>query len=507
MQKLTTPLKNESKPTQPNVLFVTVDQWAAGMFGHAGHPVIQTPTIDQLARLGTRYSNAYSESPICIPARRTIMTGQTPRSHGDRSFMPAEPMPRQPLLAQCFRDAGYQATAIGKLHVFPQRDRIGFDDTLLAEEGRPQLGAVDDYDMFLSDQGHTGQQFMHGMSNNDYQTRPWHLPESLHVTNWITRTAALSIKRRDPTRPAFWHVSYSHPHPPLVPLSDYLDMYRDVEIDLPVSGTWAEKTDDLPSALRVVRNYWPTIHSPEQHRALRRAYYALCTQIDHQIRILMGTLREENLLDNTIIMLTADHGDMLGQHGLWAKTLFYEGSANVPMILVGTAGCERINPGALDHRLVGLQDIMPTLLDLADIHIPTSVEGLSMVGKNRRDTMFGECGEGRNATRMLRDNRYKLIWYPANSCIQLFDLDNDPQEMHDLSQVAACQAVREKLEAALVKELYGSDLDWLKNGQLAGYDPGPFHAKPNRALAGQRGLHYPPPPVDDPNRSANRPAA
>jgi len=490
---------------RPNVLFLMVDQWAAAMFGHAGHPVIQTPTIDQLARLGTRFSNAYSESPICIPARRTIMTGLSPRTHGDRSFLPAEPMPRTPLLAQCFRDAGYQATAIGKLHVYPQRDRIGFDDTLLAEEGRPQLGAIDDYDLFLADQGQTGRQFLHGMSNNDYQTRPWHLDESLHVTNWITRTAALSIKRRDPTRPAFWHVSYSHPHPPLVPLAPYLDMYRDADIDLPVSGTWATMTDALPAALRVVRNHWPASLNPAQHRALRRAYYALCTHIDHQIRILIGTLREENLLDDTIIMLTADHGDMLGQHDLWAKTLFYEASAQVPMILVGVANDERVAAGALDTRLVGLQDVMPTLLDLAGLPIPDSIEGLSMVGERRRARLYGECGEGRNATRMVHDGRYKLIWYPANNAVQLFDLDQDRLEMHNLADDPASAAVRERLQVDLIAQLYGSDLQWARDGQLIGYDPGPFSAKPNRALAGQRGLHYPPPPVDDPNRSANRP--
>lgn len=499
------PLNKEGRAS-PNVLFLMVDQWAAATFGHAGHPDIQTPTIDQLTRLGTRFSNAYSESPICIPARRTIMTGQTPRVHGDRSFLPAEPMPRQPLLAQCFRDAGYQATAIGKLHVFPQRDRIGFDDTLLAEEGRPQLGAVDDYDLFLAEQGHAGQQFMHGMSNNDYQTRPWQLPEALHVTNWITRTAALSIKRRDPTRPAFWHVSYTHPHPPLVPLTAYLEMYRDMDVALPVTAHWAENTESLPSALKVVRHYWPALMGPVQHRALRKAYYALCTHIDHQIRILMGTLREENLLDNTVIMLTSDHGDMLGQHGLWAKSLFYEAAAHVPMIVVGTAACQRLPAGEVDQRLVGLQDIMPTLLDLAGLPIPPSVEGLSMLGEKRRATFFGECGEGRNATRMLRDSRYKLIWYPANHCVQLFDLENDPQEMHNLADDDAFRLERERLEAALIAQLYGSDLAWVHEGRLAGYDPGPFHAKPNRMLAGQRGLHYPPPPVDDPNRSANRPA-
>ncbi|KSV73567.1 hypothetical protein N183_24340 [Sinorhizobium sp. Sb3] len=105
--------------------------------GCAGHPVIETPTLDHLASIGTRFSRAYSECPICIPARRTIMTGTSPRRHGDRVFQPSLPMPKElPTLAGTFGRNGYQTQAIGKLHVYPQRDRIGFDDALLAEEGR-----------------------------------------------------------------------------------------------------------------------------------------------------------------------------------------------------------------------------------------------------------------------------------------------------------------------------------------------------------------------------------
>lgn len=490
---------------RPNVLFVMVDQWAGSLLGCAGHPTIQTPTLDQLARLGTRFSRAYSESPVCIPARRTIMTGTPPRTHGDRTFLPAATMPRVPLLAQCFRDAGYQAFAVGKLHVFPQRDRIGFDDVLLAEEGRPQLGSIDDYDIHLAEQGHAGEQFMHGMSNNDYQHRPWHLPERLHVTNWITREAAKSIKRRDPTRPAFWHVSYTHPHPPLVPLAGYLDLYRDLEIDLPRAGDWAACTDTLPQALQFIRAYWPAKPSEAVHRSLRRAYYALCTHIDHQLRIIIGTLREENLLDQTVIMVTADHGDMLGEHGLWSKWLFYEQSARIPMILVGPAATTRVPVGAVDTRLVGLQDVMPTLLDLAGVEVPATVEGISMVSAQRREFLFGECREQRSATRMIHDGRHKLIWYPAGNRFQLFDLEEDPGELHDLASSTAHAPLRERMTEELVRHLHGDDLAWISKGKLVGFDPGPKRSKPNRALAGQRGLHYPQPPVDRPDVPVGQP--
>jgi arylsulfatase A-like enzyme len=127
-------------------------------------------------------------------------------------------MPNIKTLAQSFRDAGYQAYAVGKLHVYPQRDRIGFDDVMLSEEARYQFGVTDDYEMWLGENGYLGQEYSHGMSNNQYYTRPWHLPEEAHQTTWATAQMVRTIKRKDPTRPAFYYLSYVHPHPPLVPL-------------------------------------------------------------------------------------------------------------------------------------------------------------------------------------------------------------------------------------------------------------------------------------------------
>ena len=120
---------------RPHVLLICTDHWPAAHLGCAGHPAIETPTLDELARGGVRFTRAYSECPVCIPARRTLMTGTSPRTHGDRVFLDTQPMPDLPLLAQSFRDTGYQAYASGKLHVYPQRNRIGFDDVILNEEG------------------------------------------------------------------------------------------------------------------------------------------------------------------------------------------------------------------------------------------------------------------------------------------------------------------------------------------------------------------------------------
>ena len=464
---------------RPNVLFVTVDQWPGNLLGCAGHPVIETPTLDHLASIGTRFTQAYAECPICIPARRTIMTGTSPRRHGDRTFQPALPMPKDlPTLASVFSRHGYQTQAIGKLHVYPQRHRIGFDDALLAEEGRSALGGPDDYEIFLADKGHPGQQFLHGMSNNEYGWRTWHLPEELHVTNWTTWAAARTIKRRDPTRPALWHVSYTAPHPPLVPLESYFARYRGREIDEPYVGTWAVDREKLPYPLRLTRDYWRHL-SPVELADARRAFYALCTHIDHQLRIIIGTLREEGILDNTIILFASDHGDMLGNHGFYAKRLMYEDSAKVPMILVGAAKDERVGTGVLDDRLAGLQDIMPTLLDLCGLPVPETCEGRSMVRDARRETLYCEALEGARAMRMIHDGRHKLIWYPAGSHFQLFDLAEDPKEMSDLADDPRHRDIMRGLQDRLRDELYGEDLRALEGEDFVPIPVPPEPSRPN----------------------------
>ena len=485
---------------RPNVLLVTTDHWPAALLGCAGHPAIQTPTLDALAASGIRFTNAYSECPVCIPARRTLMTGVSPRTHGDRNFGERMPMPELPTLAQTFRDAGYQACAVGKLHVYPQRNRIGFDDVILDEEGRTQYGVTDDYELFLGDSGYTGRQFYHGMSNNRYVSRPWHLPEHTHATNWATAAMIRTIKRRDPTRPAFWYLAYRHPHPPLVPLAAYLELYREQPIDEPRCGSWAEDPERLPLRLRAVRMREAYLATPTQIAAARRAFYALCTHIDHQLSVIVGTLREEALLDDTVICFSSDHGDMLGNHGLWAKQLFYEPSANVPLLLVGADSAQpRVGIG-VDERVVGLQDVMPTLLRLAGITVPDSVEGRSALADPPRPWLYGELGEDSFAGRMVHDGRFKLIYYPAGNRTQIFDLRSDPHELTDLGSAAAASeagAARRRLQRVLLEQLYGDDLAWVREGELVGLPDADYRTGPNKGLSGQRGGHWPPPPRTD----------
>jgi len=237
--------------------------------------------------------------------------------------------------------------------------------------------------------------------------------------------------------------------------------------------------------------------TPAQIRGARLAFYALCTQIDHQLRVVIGTLREEGLLDNTIICFTSDHGDMLGNHGMWAKRLFFENSAHIPMLLMGVKGDERVGHHRIDNRLVGWQDVMPTLLDLAGIDIPGTVDGISMVGEKKREFFYGEIDEGPRATRMIHDGRFKLIYYGTGNRKLLFDLENDPNELQDLSASPDHAKTLKRLENLLIGQLYGGDEKWVKDGKLVGEPDKAFSPGPNRTLTSQRGAHWPPPPASD----------
>jgi arylsulfatase A-like enzyme len=472
---------------QPNVLLMCADHWPGRLLGALNHPVVLTPTLDQLARNGALYTNAYSASPVCTAARRGLMTGLTPRTHGDRDYDEQLPMPNAPTLAQCFRDAGYQAYAVGKLHVFPQRSRLGFDDVLLNEEGRRTGIEADDYEVFLADHGYIGREFTHGISNNTYDTRAWHLPEEMHHTNWTVREMCRQIKRRDPTKPGFWYMSFQAPHPPLVPPQAYLDLYRDAEIPAPFVGEWARA--NLPYALQVRRDRYAPL-TRAQMKLARQAFYALCTHIDHQIRLVIGLLREEGLLDHTIIAFTSDHGDMLGNHDLFAKQIFYEDATKIPLIIIPTSDYARLGHHCVDDRLVELCDVMPTLLDLAGVPIPSTVEGISLASQTRRATLYGEMGHGNLAKRMIRDTRYKLLYYATGNRIQLFDLQNDPDEMHDLAAHASHASIRERLTQSLMGELYGEDLNWVKDGVLTGLPDKAYVPEPDRGLNNQRGWRF-----------------
>lgn len=534
---------------KPNVLLINVDHWAASMMGCSGNKEILTPTLNEIAQNGVMFDRCFSTCPVSIPARRSLMTGLSPCTHGDRVYNEYLKMPKVKTMAQAFRDSGYQAYAVGKLHVYPQRDRIGFDDVLLSEEGRYEFGTIDDYQIWLGENGYLGKEYMHGMGNNQYYTRPWHLPEEAHHTNWATKEMINMIKRKDPMRPGFYYISYIYPHPPLVPLKCYLDMYNDLEVSSSPIGNWAKRLQDnkdkpkhsvttygvdegsplaeddildiymnngiskisndinntkyikIVENIKVVkkRQVVASKYNEREKVMAKKAFYALCTHIDNQIRLLIGTLKEEGLLENTIIAFTSDHGDMLFDHNMVGKGTFYRNSTNIPLIITGRP-MEKM-AGTISSKLACLEDIMPTLLGLCGIDIPKTVEGINLFSE-KRDMLFGEIYNDELATRMVTDGKYKLIYYPYGNKLQLFDLREDPNDIVNIAKNDEYSYVLNKLKKHLIEKLNHGDEKWVINGELVGVQLKDEDKYPERysntecldySLSNQRGGHWPPP--------------
>jgi arylsulfatase len=418
-------------PTQPNILLLMTDQHRGDCLGVAGHPVLRTAHLDSLAA-GTRFSRAYSACPVCIPARRTLLTGRSAHGHGVYMLTDAE-LPYPTLPGQLQRH-GYQTHLVGKLHLWPRRKMFGFESADWADSPRSEPGQLhNDYQRFLASQGvHHRASDAHGIHANGWTVRPWHLDERFHFTNWCAERAVEFLERRDPTRPFFMKVSFLHPHQPLTPPRDYLDLYRRKSLPPPVQSDWSKVFDRPQRGLPV--EAWRVLLDPDVQHDFQAAYYASIHHIDDQIgRIL------QNIPPDTIVLFTSDHGEMLGDHQWMRKRVPYEGSTNIPMLL-RLPGESRSRPQRTIDQPVELMDVMPTLLDAAGVPIPETVEGRSLLPLLRGDTTWrshlhceiADIPTLNSGMQMLTDGRQKFIHFPGTGQQQFFDLTTDPHEQHDL---------------------------------------------------------------------------
>ncbi|MCD6405394.1 MAG: arylsulfatase [Planctomycetes bacterium] len=458
-----------SPQNRPNIVLIMCDQLRGDCLGCDGHPVVETPNLDTMALEGVRFSRAYSATPTCIPARAGLYTGQSPSKHGRVGYLDSVPWNYKTTMAGELAAAGYHTQAVGKMHVHPARSLMGFHNVILHDGylhcGRDvnrRLETIDDYLPWLRERAGSGSDYIdNGLECNSWVARPWHLDESLHPTTWAAAQSIDFLRRRDPRRPFFLFTSFVRPHAPLDPPQVYWDQYINQDIPEPVIGDWAE---EFPQGALVHASGHKGSVRPRALRRARAAYYALITHVDHQIGRLMQALFEHKLLENTIVIFTADHGDLLGDHNLLRKALPYEGSARIPMIAWTSP---RFDMGLLRGNVVDapveLRDVMPTLLDAAGAPIPASVEGKSLLPLARgervswRDYLHGEHTVGDESAQYLTDGREKYIWFSGSGREQLFDLENDPCELHNRAEDADAAKRLEHWRARLVRELTGRE--------------------------------------------------
>jgi arylsulfatase len=439
---------------KPNILLITVDQMRADCLHYLGHPVIQTPNLDNLARNGVTFTSAYTATPSCVPARAAIMTGMNQKNHGRVGYQEKVTWNYEHTIAGEFAKAGYHTQCVGKMHVYPTRNLCGFHNVVLHDgymhynRDRSKTTPMewwdqcDDYLNWLREKAGAGHDVMdHGLDcNASTVARPWHLEESLHPTNWAVTQSIDFLRRRDSSKPFFLWTSFVRPHSPLDPPQAFLDLYDGIELPEPPVGDWAIFEDTEREGLN------PTTRRGVVQERMRTkalaAYYALITHIDNQIGRLLNSLFEYGVHNDTIILFTSDHGDLMGDHLLYQKRLPYEGSAKVPFILHDPTGKLGLVKGKQVDQVVELQDIMPTLLHASQIHIPETVDGRSVIPLGQtvepvswRDFVHGEHAFGLLSYHYLTDGKRKYIWFSQTGEEQYFNLEMDPQELTNLVHV------------------------------------------------------------------------
>lgn len=461
---------------KPNIILIQVDQWRADCLSSEGHPVVHTPFLDQLAGKGTSFQKAYVAVPSCIASRASLMTGLTQVKHGRLGYEDGHKWDYPVSLAGEFTKNGYQTQAIGKMHVYPERNRIGFDNVVLhdgflhfSRSGKYEL--VDDYIPWLREKtNYTSDYFDHGVSCNSYVARPWDKEEYLHPTNFVTSQAIDFLRKRDICDPFFLYVSYHRPHPPYDPPLWAFEQYLHQTMPPSNVGAWSEKFQYLKQPNNPVAAFDEI--SPQALQRAKAGYYGHMTHIDHQINRILESLKDYDASENTYIMFTSDHGEQMGDHHFFKKSYPFEGSARLPLILVGPDNT-KFTPYNKSKTLIEMRDIMPTLLECAGLPIPTSIDGKSFF-----KSVFGTDIEinkyihsehvlgNNNSVQSIISNQFKYIWISKNGIELFFDLENDPNEIQDLSQDPKHQKLLQDYRNLLINELQNRDEGFVKDKKL-----------------------------------------
>lgn len=423
--------------TKPaNLLFFLSDNHARSVMGCAGHPVVKTPTLDALAEAGTRFTGAYTASPICCPARAAIATGRYPHQTGywDNAIVYDG---RVPSWGHRLREAGYATASVGKLHFRASEDDNGF-----AEEIVPMhiLNAKGGVSMLLrwSDEEpvNRGQWELYLEQSGVGETHYQHYDEeiSARAIGWLAAQAKAE-------RPWALFVSYVSPHPPFTVPQRLWELYADAELPLPPSFRPNERPEHPAIAHLRAKMGFQAMTDEGALRRIARAYCALVTHLDEQIGKVMDAARGLGLLDTTRVLYTSDHGEAAGAHGLFGKYTLYEPSAGVPLLM---AGPDVPRAQVIDEP-VSQVDLFPTLVEgagatpnPADYDIAGESLWPVLGGAARARPVFAEyhAAGSRAGMFMLREGTQKLI-YHVGAAPQLFDLEADPDERRDLARTPA----------------------------------------------------------------------
>jgi len=447
---------------RPNVVFITTDQQRFDTVAALGADHMDTPNLDRLVEEGVEFTDCHVTAPSCAPSRASLFTGYYPHTTG--IYKNGDRWTRS--WVEDLSESGYYTVNVGKMHTAPYDTHLGFDERYEVENKDRYLGDVpagepplpgekfylDEWDKALQARGLVKQQREFYRRWDDYEERlgafEWELPEDAHpdvfvgdfVTRWLDHMPALD-------QPLFMEIGFPGPHPPYDPTPEYAEEYMDR--DLPMPKLSPADLDGQPEPLKALRQHHQEVdhdsvtHDPEaseeQLHRQRAYYYANVAMIDEQVGQILDAL-EANGYDDTVVVFTSDHGEMLTDHGHIQKWTMYDEVTRVPT-MVWSPG--RFEPDTVDE-LVSLFDLGPTVLELADAPVDDSMEAESLVpalegdeGWTGREVVFAEharTGILRETEfmTMVRTDDWKLVHFVDHDEGQLFDLNADPEEEENL---------------------------------------------------------------------------
>ena len=422
---------------RPNILIVMVDQLSGTLFPDGPADFLHAPHLKALAKRSARFANNYTASPLCAPGRAAFMSGQLPSRTGVYDNA-AEFISSIPTFAHHLRTAGYQTCLSGKMHFVGPDQLHGFEERLTTDIYPADFGWTPDYrkpgeriDWWYHNLGSvSGAGIAETTNQIEYDDEV-----AFYAKQKLYQLARESNEAD--RRPWCLTVSFSHPHDPYVARRKYWDLYENCQaLDPEVGFIPMEKQDPHSQRLYLASDYKSFDITREQVRRSRRGYFANISYLDDKIGELVSVLERTRMLDDTVILFCSDHGDMLGERGLWFKMCFFEGSARVPLMIAGKG----VKPGLVQTPVSNL-DVLPTLCEFAGIDMSAVLpwtDGQSLLpltrGEKRTQPVLMEyAAEGSYAPLVaIRDGKYKFIHCEIDPP-QLFDLESDPLERANLA--------------------------------------------------------------------------
>ena len=447
---------------QPNILWLCTDQQRYDTIAVLGNSKIRTPAVDSLVRDGVAFTHAYCQSTVCTPSRASFLTGRYPRTTGCRQNGQTIP-DKERLISRIFADAGYVCGLAGKQHLSSCSDgkvEIRQDDGyhVFDWSHHPQPDwAENAYTQWLAAKGKTWDELYAGPGNNYVKHG---IPAEYHQTTWCA-DMAIKFIRAQKGKPWLFSFNCFDPHHPFDPPAEYLQKYNPADMPLPKfrPGELAEKTEYQRLDHEWAHNSPGEFHvanmTDDDKRQVTAAYYAMVELIDDQVARILATLEETNQSDNTIVLFMSDHGEMLGDHGIYFKgPHFYESAVRVPLIFRWP---NHFRSGVHADGLVELVDIVPTLLQAAGLPVPDGVQGRSLLPicngqaapSTHRDYVYCEYYNAwthkRSYGTMMRTGNEKIAVYHGIDEGEMYDLQSDPGEFENLWQRPECSTMQHRL--------------------------------------------------------------